>query len=133
MQFKTKLMSGIVVLCILSFVAGFVVNKGFAAGQTVIGKATITKGTLLNGVLGNPPNITTFNFKAFKDQTLYIIKKVEPVPDKHPGGYVLDGSGFFHDCSFHGEEIVGTEEGSIVMISLPMGLVTDGTVKIELF
>lgn len=133
MQFKTKLISAIIVLCVLSFVSGFAVNKGFAAGQTVIGKATITKGTLLNGVIGNPPNITTFNFNAFKDQTLYIIEKVEPIPDKHPGGYVLDGSGFSHDCPFHGEEIIGTEEGSIVMIGLPMRLVADGTVKIELF
>ncbi len=133
MQFKTKLMSGIVVLCILSFVAGFMVNKGFAASQSVIGKATITKGTKLDGVIGYPPNITTFNFIAFKDQTLYITEQVEPIPDKHPGGYVLDGSGFSHDCPFHGEEIIGTKEGSIVMIGLPMRLVADGTVKIELF
>ena len=111
MQFRTKLTMAIALLCALSFVAGICVNTGFAQpaakSQKVYGKLTIKKGTELGGMAVVAQGVMTpFQFIAFKDQTLYITQILEPVEGKHSGGYLLDASGFSHDCPAHGEETI---------------------------
>jgi len=127
MNFRTKLTSAVVVLCVLSFVASVCV---FAAeGTKVLGKATITKGTTLPGMsMINDTQGLGFTFVAFEDQELYIIDKVAADPGIHKGGYILQADGFQHACPTHGLETINM--GKIV---LPIELVEDGTITIILY
>ena len=104
----------------------------FAAdkGITVIGKATVKKGTVLSVLVsGRNSGAPLFGTaKAFEDQELYIVNKFSAKPGVHLGGYTLDGEGFAHDCPTHGEEVIGPS-----IILLPIELVETGEVTIELF
>lgn len=135
MNKKFSLKLAIVSLTIAALaLAGLVyeVNSTYAAEGTataVIGKATITKGTEIGGLVTlGPGEVTGFIFTAFEDQELYIIEKIEPKAGVHNGGYILDASGFAHDCPHHGKEVI--EDATI---GLPIEMVNDGTVVIILF
>ena len=121
----------IIIACAISFTAGFSVNEGLATpaeGTKVIGKATIKAGVKLDGVVMLVPGqMTNFRFKSFKDQTAYILEKVEPEGDV-PGGYLIDGDGLSHDCPIHGEEPMNM---SILIVLQPQ--VDSGDVTIRLF
>lgn len=107
MNFRTKAMSFIVALCILSFAGGFcIANAGEAT--KVIGKANIKKGTELGGMVILGQGVSTgFVFVAFEDTTLYLTEKVDPIEGEHSGGYLADASGFPHHCPTHGKEVMG--------------------------
>ena len=117
-----KLISMIILLCVL-------VGSVSATELPVIGKATIKKGAELPIiVMVTPTRPMPGMVKAFEDQVAYVLEKTEADPGVHRGGYILDGQGFVHDCPTHGRELMG-----ISVIILPIELVEDGSVEIELF
>ena len=139
---KNILMFVVCILCALSFFGGFAINEAWGQeapaqeeepklhkGQKVIGKAYIKKGTAFGGILflGEGLFIPT-SFVAFEDTEVYLFRKDPPAPGVHDGGYIADGENFPHDCPQHGREPTGPS-----IFGIPIGMVKDGTVKVELF
>jgi len=123
-----------IIVCAISFTVGLPINEGFSAeGIKVLGKATIKAGVQLNGVIMlstsrfNSSRITGFRFISFKDQTMYIIEKIE-TEGNVISGYILDGDGFSHACPTHGPEIMKQS-----MIAVPQSIIDSGDVTIKLF
>lgn len=135
---RKKLLFLGIAMCVASFIAGVAVSSA-ADSQAVIGKAFVKKGTELGGVVFKNVNGAQisgeFVFKAVKDQTLYITKKVPPLDGVHNGGYILIGDGFAHDCPHHGEEIMEKATIGLPTEQVGDGTAKDGTlrVKVELF
>lgn len=131
MTFRTKLMSTIVALCVLSFIGGICIANAQDQGTKIIGKAHIKKGTTLGGAIELAPGVMSeFLFTAFEDTTVYITEKVAPVPGTHSGGYLAQADGFPHRCPTHGKEPMGKG-----MIGIPNDQIKaePDNIKIELF
>lgn len=94
----------IIILCILSLFAGASIT-GADEATPVIGECTIKKGTKIEEAIYIDPARGPYNFspKAFKDQKVYIFRKLKE------GFYIADGTNFSHDCPVHGEEILSKE------------------------
>lgn len=97
--------------------------------ETVIGKAHVTKGTELGGVLIFNQQAIPFVFCAAEDQDVYILEVSPPLEGVHRGGYVLEGEGFIHMCPEHGREIMP----ELSTIGLPIEMIEQGIVSITLF
>jgi len=123
-----RITTAIIVVFVLTLIAGFCVNEGLTAEQKVIGKATIKAGTVLPGAISvMPGQMSTFTYISFKDQDMYIIDKIEP-KDDNPGGYVIDITGFSHRCPAHGEEVIDNGMAGVMQPKID-----DGSVIITLF
>jgi len=115
-------------IVLLSIVMFALLLTSVNAADKVIGKVHIKKGTEVAvfipvGNQGHMPFIGT----AFKDQSFYILDKVA---DGDDFVYKVDGQGFSHDCSTHGEEVFNIPNVFIVILESDI----DGeSVKVEIF
>lgn len=95
----------------------------------VIGKATIKKGTVLVGAAVNRNGTYgMFEYYAYEDQIVYIMKEVPAENREIAGGYILDGDGFITLCPVHGREEMA---GGVIM--LPYKQVKEDGIIIEMF
>jgi hypothetical protein len=134
---RFSLIMAIVCFTIAAAAIGGFVSEAYAQepGQTVVGKATIPAGTTLAGFAQVAPgSYTEFEFKSFREQVVYIIKRTDAVYEsdgttvKVPSGYILDATGFKHFCSHHGEEVM---DGG--MIGVPDKQVEADNITIAIF
>jgi hypothetical protein len=136
MTFRTKMMSIIVALCLLSFLGGALIANAQDTATKVIGKATIKKGTELGGAVMVGPGMSKgFLFVAFEDTTVYLIEKVAPKEadaegPAHNGGYLAESDGFPHTCPVHGREVMGP---GIIGIPNDQIKASNGAITITLF
>lgn len=99
---------------------------GPASAQTqVFGKVTLHKNAIVVAAISQTE---MFRLQAYEEQTFYIIDVLESEGKKV---WIADGSGFVHNCSKHGREVLDIN----MFLLIPQDLVDNGTIDaiLEIF
>ena len=109
MNKRTSLIASIVFFALAALALVGIVTEANATPMKVVGTATIPSKIILSGILPlDDGTFTAFTFKSYSEQVLYIVERIEAKTIKGsgamPAGYIMDASGFKHDCPTHGLE-----------------------------
>lgn len=127
MRFTRSQKTGLLVAAALIILSLVLPYMSAAAETKVIGKLHLKTGAeVLVMIVSVDGALMPFSGKAFEDQTLYILERIENDKGK---GYKADGAGFAHDCPTHGREVF---EADIFILVVDQQIDGD-MIKVEIF